>query len=99
MKVSEFINRCVENGCVWSKGAYKDEPGYFIHSDRFDTDAHFTPGAVMSNEFPKLYAHVVQERDVVHITRVVGYFSRVQNWNKSKKGELRARQAGRYSIS
>jgi len=32
-------------------------------------------------------------------TRVVGYFSRVQNWNKSKRfGELVARHKGRYSV-
>ncbi len=32
-------------------------------------------------------------------TRVVGYFSKIQNWNKSKQyGELTARQRGRYAI-
>lgn len=30
------------------------------------------------------------------ITRIVGYYSRVQNWNKSKVGELRDRQKGQY---
>jgi anaerobic ribonucleoside-triphosphate reductase len=38
--------------------------------------------------------------DVVGETRVVGYFSKVQNWNKSKRyGELLARHAGRYNIT
>lgn len=37
--------------------------------------------------------------DVVGETRVVGYFSKIQNWNKSKRyGELVARQRGMYSI-
>ena len=32
-------------------------------------------------------------------TRVVGYFSKVKNWNKSKRyGELLARQRGRYRV-
>ncbi len=32
-------------------------------------------------------------------TRVVGYFSKIQNWNKSKRyGELVARQRGRYGV-
>jgi ribonucleoside-triphosphate reductase len=40
-----------------------------------------------------------ESADVIGETRVVGYFSKVQNWNKSKRyGELIARQAGRYSI-
>ncbi len=37
--------------------------------------------------------------DVVGETRVVGYFSKIQNWNKSKRyGELMARHNGRYSV-
>lgn len=37
--------------------------------------------------------------DVVGETRVVGYFSKIQNWNKSKRyGELKARQKGRYLV-
>jgi len=36
---------------------------------------------------------------VVGETRVVGYFSKIQNWNKSKRyGELIARQKGQYAI-
>lgn len=32
-------------------------------------------------------------------TRVVGYFSKIQNWNKSKReGELKARQKGMYAV-
>lgn len=33
-----------------------------------------------------------------HMSRVVGYFSRIQNWNRSKLGELRDRQAGSYRV-
>jgi anaerobic ribonucleoside-triphosphate reductase len=36
---------------------------------------------------------------VVGETRVVGYFSKIQNWNKSKRyGELVARQRGQYAV-
>jgi len=31
---------------------------------------------------------------MIQITRVVGYYSRVQNWNRSKLAELKDRQAG-----
>ena len=41
----------------------------------------------------KREAHVLD-----HMTRVVGYYSRVQNWNRSKLGELRDRQAGKYQV-
>lgn len=33
------------------------------------------------------------------ITRIVGYFSRVNNWNRSKIGELRDRRKGEYSVN
>ena len=37
--------------------------------------------------------------NVVGEARVVGYFSKVQNWNKSKRyGELKARHRGRYAV-
>ncbi len=37
--------------------------------------------------------------NVVGETRVVGYFSKIQNWNKSKRyGELTARHRGRYQV-
>ena len=40
-----------------------------------------------------------ESADVVGETRVVGYFSKIQNWNKSKRyGELKARQKGRYLV-
>ncbi|MFC1546530.1 anaerobic ribonucleoside-triphosphate reductase [bacterium] len=32
------------------------------------------------------------------ITRIVGYFSKVSNWNKSKLGELNDRRKGNYDI-
>ncbi len=36
--------------------------------------------------------------DVYGVTRVVGYYSRVSNWNRSKLGELAARQSGNYRV-
>ncbi len=36
--------------------------------------------------------------DVYGLTRIVGYFSRVDNWNKSKRGELKDRHEGDYSV-
>ena len=36
--------------------------------------------------------------DVFNITRIVGYFSRVNNWNPSKLAELEDRQKGDYKL-
>ena len=39
-----------------------------------------------------------ESADVYGLTRIVGYFSRITNWNKSKIGELRDRRAGSYAL-
>lgn len=36
--------------------------------------------------------------DVDGISRIVGYYSVINDWNKSKKGELKSRQAGDYGV-
>jgi len=40
----------------------------------------------------KLEQVLVGGRNVEHITRVTGYFSRVSGWNKGKRGELADRE-------
>lgn len=37
-------------------------------------------------------------RVMTHITRIVGYYSQLQNWNKSKLAELRDRHKGSYGV-
>jgi ribonucleoside-triphosphate reductase len=36
--------------------------------------------------------------NVYGMTRVVGYFSKIENWNGSKKAELKDRQKGDYKV-
>ncbi|KKO18370.1 MAG: anaerobic ribonucleoside-triphosphate reductase [Candidatus Brocadia sp.] len=38
-------------------------------------------------------------KNVYGISRIVGYFSRINNWNKSKIGELADRHKGSYTVS
>ncbi len=50
---------------------------------------------------PDLLAIVLGKREpqaMKHMTRVCGYYSHIENWNKSKVGELRDRHIGNYSI-
>ena len=49
--------------------------------------------------WPEIKHAVVNGRNVQHVTRVVGYYSKTRNWNPSKIGELKDRQAGDYAIS
>ena len=36
--------------------------------------------------------------NVYGISRVVGFFSKIEDWNKSKRAEFKDRQKGNYSI-
>lgn len=36
--------------------------------------------------------------NVYGMSRVVGYYSKIDNWNKSKKAEFKDRQKGNYKI-
>ncbi|MFH0910562.1 MAG: hypothetical protein V1918_03510 [Planctomycetota bacterium] len=58
-------------------------------------------GAVEKADWPVLEEVLTGKREphvLYHMTRVVGYYSRVENWNKSKLGELADRRAGRYAV-
>jgi hypothetical protein len=59
-------------------------------------------GAVEKVGWDELYPIFTGERDpqvLKHMTRVVGYYSRTENWNKSKIGELKDRHKGNYAIT
>jgi hypothetical protein len=36
---------------------------------------------------------------LVHLSRVVGYWSTIHNWNRSKAAELKDRQKGSYTLN
>ncbi len=98
MEVKEFIDRCVDNGYEWAGGEHNGKDGYFVRSERLGTKAHFTSEAIENNDWPKLKRGVVQGKDLSHITRVVGYYSKIENWNRSKVGELKDRHKGEYTV-
>ncbi|MHC4887346.1 MAG: hypothetical protein ACYTGH_19900, partial [Planctomycetota bacterium] len=59
-------------------------------------------GAVEASEWADLEDVLVGNREpqiLYHMTRVVGYYSRVENWNQSKIGELEDRHAGNYCVA
>lgn len=68
-----------------------DDKGIVIRNDRFQTLTHATFEAVEANTLETITASCSQGRDVDHITRVTGYFSRTSGWNKGKAGELKDR--------
>ena len=51
------------------------------------------------NDNRKPYCPDCGSENVFGITRIVGYFSTINNWNKSKQAELKRRQKGNYWVN
>jgi hypothetical protein len=70
----------------------QDDTGnlYLRHSlyDGEKEKVKIEPGALAKLTPEKLEQVLIGGRNVEHITRVTGYFSRVSGWNKGKRGEL-----------
>jgi hypothetical protein len=62
-------------------------------------EVHVKEAALAKMTPAQLTRVVTNGRDVTQVTRIVGYFSHVQNWNKSKIGELKDRHKGCYSVA
>lgn len=77
-------------------------PGVIIKHRKTGLMTRIPTAAIEAADWPILEEVLVGKREpqvLQHMTRVVGYFSRVENWNKSKVGELKDRQKGSYSIA
>ena len=98
MEINDFVDSCVDQGYEWVKENLEGKDGYIIGCRRLDTAAHFSVEAIQNNLWADLEKQITQGKNVHHISRVVGYYSRIQNWNKSKKGELKDRHKGNYLI-
>ncbi len=70
---------------------------YFRHElfDNEDEKVKVEPQALEKLTAAELDRVLVNGRDIEHITRITGYFSKVSGWNKGKRGEL----SDRYRVS
>ncbi len=78
------------------------QPGVIVKHTLNGLMTRIPTAAIEASEWPLLEDVLTGKREpqvLQHMTRVVGYFSRVENWNKSKVGELKDRQKGDYSIA
>jgi len=69
-------------------GKHEDRIGYFVENSRFETLTHFSVEAIRNNDKYFLVNQTIQGKNVDHITRITGYFTRTSSWNKGKLGEF-----------
>jgi hypothetical protein len=94
-KVDDFIecNSDLMTTVVGDK--FEHGPGLVVRSDNWDTTTHINWEALAKHTIPVLRAACAQGKDVQHITRVTGYFSFTEGFNKGKAGELKDRYRSR----
>lgn len=81
------IDTYIEDEDAFKVINYKDESAYQISVRAIiEQPIRDIISSLETGEFIKLH----------QITRIVGYFSRVHNWNKTKIGELISRRSGTY---
>jgi hypothetical protein len=101
MEVADFFAKVYDN---------KDLEGISIDLDSGFVAVHHKPtkictaiprAAIEKTDWKTLEEVLVGQRDpevLYHMTRIVGYYSRVENWNNSKLGEMKARIKGSYGL-
>ena len=73
------------------EGEMDNSPGVYVWNMRYDTQTFFSRSAIERMELQDLVKVTNQGRNVENITRVTGFFSKTQGWNKGKTGELKQR--------
>ncbi|MFH2069396.1 MAG: anaerobic ribonucleoside-triphosphate reductase [Candidatus Omnitrophota bacterium] len=63
-------------------------PGLMVENKSFQTKTFLPQEVISAQDLAHLLAKTHQGRNVEHITRVTGYFSKVSGWNKGKVAEL-----------
>lgn len=94
-ELSGFLEKNLE--IEW---ASDDEGNFYLRHSIFDgpnDKIKIEPKALAELTKEKLEKVLVGGRDVEHITRVTGYFSRVSGWNRGKRGELKDRNRVKIS--
>ena len=96
MKLQSLLNRKLSDG-LW---VYEDS-GDDILVKNVSTGQRFRINRKCAAD-PKAVERIIDgKRDptvLKHMTRIIGYYSNIGNWNKSKLGELKDRHKGDYGI-
>ena len=97
MKLEDFFDRVEEHETL--KGYYIGDT--YVVVKHHNTYTELGLDAIIKNSWELLEEVLLGKREphvLYHMSRVVGYYSRTDNWNKSKIGELKDRHKGNYTL-
>lgn len=90
MQKQEFVAYLSQNPEQFAFQEQEQEgtPGVLVENRSFQTKTFFPEETISTKDLTPLLAATHQGRNIEHITRVTGYFSKVSGWNKGKVAEL-----------
>lgn len=102
MTLTDLFDKIAEREDMEGIGIQDTDKGpiLFVRYKPSNTAVGFPAAAVAETTWPAIERTIVEQEPEVlrHMTRVVGYYSRISNWNRSKVGELKDRHKGQYAI-
>jgi len=101
MQIQEFFSKIEESPTL--EIVVIDEDHVLVeHKQGTKPTFKVSAQAIQDHEWFDLSDYLCERRELKvldHMTRVCGYFSKVKNWNKGKRGELKDRRKGNYQVS
>jgi len=93
MEKSEFVEflKSEEEHFEMAEAPLDGKDGIYVKNKVFETETHFTDQVIASKELNELIIVTHHGKNIEHMTRVTGYFSKIEGWNKGKVGELKDR--------
>jgi len=107
MNIKKFMNQVeqckdlVPLGVAFKETDSKTVSHFIVKHRQTKLEVKLPIEAVEKSEWETLYDVMSGKREpsvLQHMSRVVGYFSKTENWNPSKIGELKDRQDGDYKL-
>lgn len=83
------------------EGRSPAEDEVFVGNKKTGAKFAFSVRAILDHPWEELEEVLLGVRPpklMTHITRIVGYFSQLSNWNRSKLAELKDRHRGQYAV-
>ncbi len=102
MTLEELYDAVTAHPDLEGVGIRDGEEAIIRHSGRHGVVTHaLRLNDVPNHDWDEIDAVLTGEREpsiLLGYSRIVGYYGRVSNWNKSKLAELRDRQKGDYGL-
>ena len=106
MQISEFfwrVEECKElRGIDMQVGDDPADDFVVVEDLRSSYKTKIAVPVILENDWETLRSIALGDKGLsplYHVTRIVGYYSRIENWNKSKIGELADRRHGNYILA